>query len=101
MLFRLIFFLIDKPIGTRFTSDAQGNTVMAEHAVTFSCAAESLPLPKLELRFNSKTIGWFQNGMFAIQSVNVSHQGLYECVPHNLLGSGPIARINLTVLGEY
>lgn len=75
--------------------------MVAEHSVTFSCAAESLPLPKLELRFNSKTIGWFQNGRFAMQSVNVSHQGLYECVPHNLLGSGPIVRINLTVLGEY
>ena len=74
---------------------------MAEHTVTFSCSADSLPRPELELRFHGKTVDMFQNGMFSIQSVNVSHQGLYECVPHNLLGSGPIARLNLTVLGEY
>jgi len=95
-----VYKTTDKPVGTRLASDAQSNGVMAGHAVTFSCSADSLPPPELELRFNNTSLGFFKNGLFTLQRVNTSHQGMYECVARNLLGTGHKATLNLTVFGK-
>lgn len=86
---------------TKFTSDARSDAVMAGSSVTFSCTADSHPLPDLELRFHNNRVGTFQNGSFTIQNFSVSHEGMYECVPRNLLGTGITAHLNLTVMGKY
>ena len=40
------------------------------------------------------------DGKLTIQQVKASDQGRYECVPRNILGTGRIASLNLTVLGK-
>lgn len=97
----MFYSTTDKPVGTRVTSDARNNAVMVDQAVTFTCSAESLPTPQLELLFNNKTLGMFQNGTFALHRVNVSNEGEYQCIPRNFLGTGPTAHLNLTVRGKY
>ena len=38
--------------------------------------------------------------MFTIHQVEASHEGIYECVPKNILGTGYIATLYLTVAGK-
>ena len=70
-------------------------------SVTFFCTADSVPPPELELRFGNSALGLFDNGTFTLKNINASNQGTYECVPRNILGTGPTATLNLTVLGKY
>ena len=70
-------------------------------SVTFSCTADSVPPPELELRFGNSALGLFDNGTITLKNINASNQGTYECVPRNILGTGPTATLNLTVLGKY
>ncbi|XP_068741715.1 hemicentin-1-like [Montipora capricornis] len=86
-----------KPIRTNVTYAVKGDVVLVKDTVTFSCSADSLPPPQLELRFNNKTLGLFQNGKFSLQHVNISDEGVYECIARNVLGTGAIARLNLRV----
>ena len=73
--------------------------MLVKDTVTFYCSADSLPPPQLELRFKNKTLGLFQNGNFSLQHVNISDEGVYECIARNVLGTGAIARLNLKVQG--
>lgn len=91
----------DKPEGTRLTSDAQNDAVTENFQVTFHCTADGVPPPELELLFNNSSLGFFINNKFALTNVNASNQGTYKCVPRNILGTGPAATLNLTVLGKY
>ena len=91
--------MTDKPVGTDLISDAQNNAVITGHSVTFSCTADSLPSPELELLFNNVSLGYFKNGNYTLQRVNSSSGGTYECVPRNFLGTGLRASLNLTVQG--
>lgn len=90
----------DKPRGTRLTSDTQNDAVKESSQVTFFCTAESVPPAELELRFDGSSLGFFNNGRFTLKHINASNQGAYECVPRNILGTGPEATLNLTVLGK-
>ena len=91
----------DKPEGTRLTSDAENDAVTENLQVTFHCFADSVPSAELELLFDNSSLGFFINNEFALTNVNASNQGTYKCVPHNILGTGPAATLNLTVLGKY
>lgn len=91
----------DKPKGTRLTSDAHNDAVTENFQVTFHCTADSVPPPELELLFDNSSLGFFINNKFAFENVNASNQGTYRCVPRNILGTGPEATLNLTVLGKY
>ncbi|XP_068733670.1 neural cell adhesion molecule 1-like isoform X1 [Montipora capricornis] len=86
-----------KPLRTSLTYSAKGDVVQVKDTVIFSCSADSLPPPQLELRFKNKTLGLFQNGNFSLQHVNISDEGVYECIARNVLGTGAIARLNLKV----
>ncbi|XP_068686511.1 neural cell adhesion molecule 1-like isoform X2 [Montipora foliosa] len=86
-----------KPLRTSLTYSAKGDVVQVKDIVIFSCSADSLPPPQLELRFKNKTLGLFQNGNFSLQHVNISDEGVYECIARNVLGTGAIARLNLKV----
>lgn len=90
----------DKPRGTRLTSDAQNNAVEKNFQVTFYCTAESVPPPELELHFDDSPLGFFNNGRFTLKHINASYQGVYGCVPRNILGTGPEDTLSLTVLGK-
>lgn len=87
-----------KPEGTRLTSDAQNDAVTENFQVTFHCTADSVPPPELELLFDNSSLGFFINNKFSLAIVNASNQGTYKCVPRNILGTGPAATLNLTVL---
>ena len=91
----------DKPRGTRLTSDAHNDAVAESVQVTFYCTADSVPPPELELRIGNSSLGLFVNNMLTLENINASNQGTYECVPRNILGPGPTATLNLTVLGMY
>ena len=91
----------DKPEGTRLTSDAHNDAVAKDFQVIFHCTADSVPPPELELLFDNSSLGFFINNKFTLKNVNVSNQGTYKCVPRNILGPGPEATLNLTVLGKY
>ena len=90
----------DKPEGTRLTSDAQNDAVTENFEVTFHCTANSVPPPELQLLFNNSSLGFFINNKFVLTNVNSSNQGTYKCIPRNILGTGPAASLNLTVLGK-
>lgn len=60
-----------------------------------------MPPPVLELRLKNSSLGHFINGQFTIDQVEASDQGMYECVPSNIIGVGTTAKLNLTVLGKY
>ena len=67
---------------------------------TLRCSADGVPPPVLELRFKNSSLGRFIDGMFTIEQVKASHEGIYECVPKNILGTGYIATLYLTVAGK-
>lgn len=70
--------------------------------VTFHCSADSVPPPVLTLRFKNLVLGNFSNiGAFTIKQVKASDQGMYECVPSNIIGMGVTATLNLTILGKH
>ncbi|PFX16317.1 Hemicentin-2 [Stylophora pistillata] len=86
-----------KPIETRFKSNVTRDTTIRGLSVTFLCNSNSVPPPALELRFKNTSLGLFSGGMFTIERVNASDEGMYQCVPHNVLGTGQIATLYLTV----
>lgn len=86
-----------KPFATRLTSNATRNTAISGLPVTFFCNSDSVPPPALELRFKNKSLGLFSGRMFTIEHVNASDEGMYQCVPNNILGIGQIATLYLTV----
>ncbi|KAL9964707.1 hypothetical protein ACROYT_G028383 [Oculina patagonica] len=87
-----------KPTASRLTSNVTGNAVIRNLSVTFHCWADSVPPPVLELRFKNSSLGNFIDGQFTIDRVRASDEGKYECVPSNIIGAGPIATLNLTVV---
>ncbi|XP_066024471.1 hemicentin-1 isoform X2 [Pocillopora verrucosa] len=86
-----------RPFATRLTSNATRNTAISGLPVTFLCNSDSVPPPALELRFKNKSLGLFSGRMFTIEHVNASDEGMYQCVPNNILGTGKIATLYLTV----
>ena len=100
MKFLMIIFSPDKPRATHLTSDATKNTAIEGFPLTFQCTADSVPPPIFEIRFKGLSLGDSGNGKLTIQQVKASDQGRYECVPRNILGTGRIASLNLTVLGK-
>ena len=91
----------DKPRNTSLTSNVTRNNAIEGIPVTFTCSADSAPSPLYQLRFKGVSLGHFSDGVFTIQKVRASDQGIYDCVPRNILGIGQRATLNLIVLGKY
>ena len=85
---------------TRLQSNLTNNELVTGSALMLSCMADALPSPDF-YRF-SQNGNALRNtrGVLTIDKAIISHEGVYECTPHNILGAGQAAVLNITVLGK-
>ena len=91
----------DKGVTTRLLSNLPANALLAGTTLQLNCTADAVPPPySYSFSHNGKALASSANGTLTIRQANVSHEGSYECTPHNILGAGQTATINITVLGK-
>ena len=98
------FIFLDKPEGTRLTTNASQNTITQGDSVTFTCKVMAA-VPEVSIyKFyvNDSLLSKNSNSEYTLYNVSRSqHYGKYKCVPHNDAGDGAEAIVGLNINGGW
>ena len=89
----------DRAVATSLHSNLGKNELLAGSSLVLNCTADAVPPPySYSFSHNGKALASSANCTLTIRQA--TQEGSYECTPHNILGVGQKATINITVLGK-
>lgn len=92
------YLLVDSPGSTNLIAVPNTNTLLRDSKISLDCSADASPDTNIYYFFlNNNLIGNSSSGMF---NTTVMADGMYTCVPVNLVGIGDNATVSITVIGE-
>ncbi len=94
------FFFQDKPRETKFTSDKVNAVGNSGESATLNCTAEGTQLIFYQLYKDGVMLRNSTSGVYILNSVSVSDDGVYTCSPLNFLGDGPTRQLSFNVQGN-
>ena len=93
----------DKPENTQLTSNASRNVALVGDYVLFTCIVGAAKPAASQYRFfrGNTSLSSPTEGKYLVEHIQYPNQGVYKCIPNNMVGEGQEATLILTVQGKH
>ena len=89
---------LDPPTSTGLTTSLVNTTVLWGSTVSLNCSTDANPAAYMyQFYFNDAIIGNRSSGLL---NITVDADGVYTCVPINIVGTGHNATVSITMVGK-
>eukprot|EP00794_Sanderia_malayensis_P010648 gene10648-11776_t len=88
-----------EPVGTQFRTNKVNNVARLGQSIAFNCSfTEARPVIVYYQIFRDGTlVSNSTSGIFILDPVSLSQEGVYTCIPKNIIGNGLQKQINFTI----